>query len=298
MLLAKVGYPEELCSEIKKDAFTADDEYISHVLPKRSVNTNKGDFGRLLMYCGSRDMTGAAVLSALGALRSGCGLVNIARDRATLDILKTRLTEPVFSPVSEENKTEEVLMLSQKASAILIGCGLGRDESDRDVLYSLIKNAHCSLIIDADGINLLCENKHILREAKKIPVLTPHPLEFARLIGKSVEEVQNNRLAFAKQFAKDCNCIVLLKGASTVIASADGKVAINTTGNPGLSKGGSGDVLAGIIASFTAQGISPFDSAVAGAYLHGKAADILKGEISEYGLLPSDLPLAVAKLLP
>lgn len=293
-----IGYPKELCDKIEKDAFTPDDEYVKRILPTRKPNTHKGNYGRLLMYCGSYNMTGAAVLSATAALRAGCGLVNIARDKQTLDILKSHLTEPIFSEISGDNKVHEVTALCEKATAALIGCGLGKDNGDRDVLFTLIKNADCNLIIDADGINLLCENINILKEAKKVVVLTPHPLEFARLIGKSVSEVQADRLSLARDFAKQYGCVVLLKGANSIIAGPDGTTSINTTGNPGLSKGGSGDVLAGIVASFTAQGISPFDSAVLGAYLHGKAADILKDRISEYGLLPSDLPMAVAQLLP
>lgn len=295
--VADIGYPKDLCEQIKKDALIPDDEYVKQVLPKRQKNTHKGDFGRLLMYCGSPTMTGAAVLAAKAALRSGVGLVNIARDAETIKILQTHLVEPIFSPLFESALTE-MLTLSEKASAILIGCGMGRAENDKNVLFSLIKNADCNLIIDADGINCLCENKIILREAKKTPILTPHPLEFARLIGKDAKEVQTNRLNLAREFAKEYGCVLVLKGAGTVIASPDASFAINTGGNAGLSKGGSGDVLAGLIASFAAQGISPFDSAVTGAYLHARGADILKEEISEYGLIPSDLPMAIAKLLP
>ncbi len=297
ILIADIGYPDGLCKEIKKDALIADDDYVKTIIPKRKANTHKGSYGRLLMYCGSPEMTGAAILAANAALRSGAGLVNIARDRETIKLLQTHLTEPVFSIISEDAQAQ-MTELAKKASAVLIGCGMGTAQSDRNVLYSLIKNAPCNLIIDADGINLLCENKLILREAKKVPILTPHPLEFARLIGKSADEVQNDRINLAREFAKDFGCILVLKGASTVIASPEGTLAINTSGNPGLSKGGSGDVLAGLIASFACQGIDSFDSAVIGAYLHGKAADILKEEISEYGLLPSDLPMAIAKLLP
>lgn len=296
--IADIGYPKELCDEILKDALVADDEYIKSVIPQRKKNTNKGTYGRLLMYCGCSTMTGAAILSANGALRAGAGLINIARDRETINILQNRLTEPIFSVVEGQEKTKTILSLSEKATAVLIGCGMGTSDEDRDVLFSLVKNADCPLIIDADGINVLCGNTIILKEAKHTPILTPHPLEFARLIGKSVSQVQSNRINLAKDFAKEFGCILVLKGDSSVIASPDGLLAINTTGNPGLSKGGSGDVLAGVIASFTAQGISPFDSAVLGAYLHGKAADVLKEEIGEYGLLPSDLPMAVAKLLP
>ena len=175
---------------------------------------------------------------------------------------------------------------------------MGQAEKERDVLCSLIKNADCNLIIDADGINLLSLNTNVLKEAKKTPVLTPHPLEFARLCGLSADDVQADRINLAKKFAKEYGCVLVLKGANTIIASPDGKLAINTSGNPGLSKGGSGDVLAGVISSFVCQGTDVFDSAVLGVHLHGRAADVLKEKISEYGLLPSDLPMAIAKLLP
>ena len=138
----------------------------------------------------------------------------------------------------------------------------------------------------------------VLKEAKQTPILTPHPLEFARLCKKTVDEVQHNRIALAKDFAKEYGCILVLKGAGTVIASPDGLLAINSSGNPGLSKGGSGDVLAGLCASMVCRGLSAFDSACTAVYLHGKAGDILKEEISEMGFIPSDLPLAIAKLLP
>lgn len=296
--VAEIGYPKELCDEIPKHAIVADNEYIKNIIPARNANSHKGTYGRLLMYCASPNMTGAGILSAQGALRTGAGLVNIARDKETIRILQNHLIEPIFSVISDTDKTSDIQNLCDKASAILIGCGLGTDESDRDVLYSLIKNADCPLIIDADGINLLSLNKHILKEAKKTPILTPHPLEFARLIGKTVSEVQCDRINLAKSFAKEFGCILVLKGASTIIASPDDRLAVNTSGNAGLSKGGSGDVLAGVISSFVCQGIDAFDSAVCGVYLHGKAADILKDEISEYGLLPSDLPLTIARLLP
>lgn len=297
IMIADIGYPKELCDEILKDAIIPDDDYIKNVIPKRSADSHKGTYGRLLMYCGCRNMTGAAILSAKAALRSGAGLVNIARDEATIRILQSQLTEPIFSPLSEDSENE-LLSLSDKATSVLTGCGLGTSEHDKNVLYSLIKNVNCNLIIDADGINLICENKIILKEAKKPPILTPHPLEFSRLSGKTVTEIQRDRINCAKSFAKEYGCIVVLKGASTVIASPDGRLAVNTSGNPGLAKGGSGDVLAGVISSLCAEGLPPFESAVCGVYLHGKAADILKETIGEYGMLPSDLPLEIAKLLP
>ena len=297
ILIADIGYPEKLKNEIPKDALVPDEKYLKDTIPQRAPNTHKGSYGRLLMYCASPDMTGAGVLAALGALRSGAGLVNIARDEKTIRLLQTHLTEPVFS-VLGDSPEEEILPLCKKASAVLIGCGMGQAEKERDVLCSLIKNADCNLIIDADGINLLSLNTNVLKEAKKTPVLTPHPLEFARLCGLSADDVQADRINLAKKFAKEYSCVLVLKGANTIITSPDGKLAINTSGNPGLSKGGSGDVLAGVISSFVCQGTDVFDSAVLGVHLHGRAADVLKEEISEYGLLPSDLPMAIAKLLP
>ena len=298
ILIADIGYPENLCDKIEKHALVVDDDYFNSVIPKSKSDSHKGNFGRLLMYCGSPNMTGAAVLAASAALRSGAGLVNIARDKETIKILQNHLVEPIFSVIPEGREIPVLDELSKKASSFLIGCGMGQSEIDKNVLFHFIKNAQCNLIIDADGINLLCENKLILREAKKIPVLTPHPLEFARLCGKSVNQVQNDRINLAQSFSKQYNCVLVLKGASTVICSPDGRLAINTSGNSGLSKGGSGDVLSGIIASLCTQGIGAFESAATGVYLHGKAADILADEISEYGLLPSDIPKAVAKLLP
>lgn len=295
--IADIGYPKELCDEIPKDALVPDEDYLRNIVPVRNPDSHKGTYGRLLMFCGSENMTGAAVLSAKSALRSGVGLVNIANHEKTVRILQAHLAEPVFS-VIPDNDDGEILKLSDKATAILAGCGIGMSDFSERTFFSLVKNAKRNLIIDADGINFLSENKIILKEAKSIPILTPHPLEFARLLGKTVADVQKNRINTAKAFAKEYGCVVVLKGSSTVIASPDGRIAVNLTGNPGLAKGGSGDVLAGVIASLCAQGIPEFESAVCGVYLHGKAADNLREKIGEYGLLPSDLPLEIAKLLP
>ncbi len=295
-----IGYPKELCQEIPKDALIVDDDFLKDNIPKRKADSHKGSYGRLLMFCGSPYMTGAAILAAKAALRSGVGLVNIARDKDTLTVLQNHLIEPVFSCLSDNLQPciTEISELCKKATAIVAGCGMGTDERDKQILFSIIKSAQCPTIIDADGINCLCGNTHILKEAHSPCIITPHPLEFARLYGKSTQEIQQNRIGFAKQFAKDFGCIVVLKGASTVIADQSGHLCINTSGNAGLSKGGSGDVLAGLISSLAAQGINPFYASALAVYLHGKAGDSLKKKISEYGYLPSDLPLEIAKLLP
>jgi len=295
-----IGYPKQMEEEISFDAIIPDSGYITGVFPERKKNSHKGDFGHLLTYCGSPFMTGAAILAANAALRSGVGLVNIARDEKTLSVLQNHLVEPVFSPLSPDvaERQNEFLKLSQRATACLVGCGMGKDEGDASVCQHIIKNVKIPIILDADGINVIAANKHILSEAAETPIITPHPLEFSRLIGKDVSEIQQNRLKFAREFAKEYGCVVVLKGAATVTASPDGFAAINTTGSSGLAKGGSGDVLAGLIASLRAQGMSAFDSAASGVFLHGLACDILCRTCSERGILPSDLISVISSLLP
>ena len=297
--LLKIGFPKELEDSTEKHALIPDMDYVKSVLPKRHANSHKGSFGRLLMFCGSEFMTGAAVLSANAALRSGVGLLNIVQNKETLKILQHHLAEPIFSP-TETNTQEGVdnlLKLSEKATAILTGCGLGQQENDKNAVISLIKHSDKPIILDADGINAVSGNTMVLKEAKQIAILTPHPLEFSRLTGKSVEEIQCDRINSALDFSKEFGCVLVLKGASTVITGPCGELAVCTAGGSGLSKGGSGDVLAGLCASLRAQGMSAFDSAVCGVYLHAHAGDILSQEISERGFLPSDLPMAIAKLL-
>ncbi|MBP3581108.1 MAG: NAD(P)H-hydrate dehydratase [Clostridia bacterium] len=298
--LLKIGFPKELEEKIPKHALIPDFEYIKSVLPKRPANTHKGNYGRLLMFCASEFMTGAGILAANAALRSGVGLLNIARDIHTLKILQHHLTEPVFSPIdtASESAENDLISLSQKATAILIGCGLGNCEHDKKAVFSLISTSQKPIILDADGINAVSQNIMVLKEAKEVAILTPHPLEFSRLTGKSVEEIQADRINLATSFSKQYGCVLILKGACTVIAGPEGELAVCTCGGAGLSKGGSGDVLAGLCSSLRAQGMSAFDSAVCSVFLHAKAADILSSEISSSGFLPSDLPLAIAKLLP
>lgn len=297
--LLKIGFPCELEESVPKHALIPDMDYVKGVLPKRPSDSHKGSFGHLLMFCASRFMTGACILAANAALRSGVGLVSVARDEQTLSILQHHLTEPVFIPVDTGNTEgiENLISLSKKASALLMGCGLGKHQNDKNAVFSLIKQAECPIILDADGINDISENTMLLKEAKQVAILTPHPLEFSRLTGKSVDEIQADRINLALDFAKNYSCVLILKGASTVIAGPHGELSVCTRGNAGLSKGGSGDVLAGLCASLRAQSMSAFDSAVCAVYLHAAAGDILEKQISQRGFIPSDLPLVISKLL-
>ena len=283
------------------DSFSPDSAYVKAALPVRFEFSNKGDYGKLLAICGSKNMSGAALLSCKAALRSGAGLVTLASAESVINRVSVSLAEPVYAPYDEDDKSQvkKISQSTAKYTAVLIGCGLGVSENKKEMLYHVITNAYCRLIIDADGINMLADNINILKEAHKTPIITPHPLEFSRISSLDAGYINENRIKVAREFAEKYRCIVVLKGAGTVIASPDGKYAVNSSGNPGLAKAGSGDVLAGLIAGLAANtNISAFDAAVCGVYLHGYAADVLKQKYSEYGLLPSDLPEEIAKLLP
>ncbi|PKM62477.1 MAG: NAD(P)H-hydrate dehydratase [Firmicutes bacterium HGW-Firmicutes-21] len=260
------------------------------LIKKRPEDSHKGLFGTLISLTGSRNMTGAAYLSSMGALRSGIGLLKLAADIYTQTVLKGCLFEAVFIEPTEINK--------HTASAYLVGCGLGRDTDS--LLHDLLPSLKKATVIDADGINFLAANINVLRSIcgnKNGLILTPHPTEMGRLIGKDTDFVQADRKGITARFASEYGCVLVLKGMNTVIALPDGSVAVNTSGNSGLAKGGSGDVLAGVIASLCAQGYSAADAAVLGVYLHGLAADRLVLKHGAHGLLPRDLPAEIGLLL-
>lgn len=281
--------------------FVPDDAYVEEVLPARSEVCNKGDFGKLLCLCGCTHMTGAAVLAVGAALRVGAGLVTLASEPKVLDCVRIAYPEPIYKTVvwNDAASVDALCGSLSGYTAILVGCGLDRSPERVGLLEKLIKNANTRLVLDADGINMVASHIEWLREAKKTPILTPHPGEFARLTGLEVEYINDNRIKCAVEFAAKHGCILVLKGAGTIVAAPDGRFAVNRTGNAGLAKGGSGDVLAGLIAGLAAQPvIDAFDAAVCGVYLHGKAADVLKSRSSAYGLLPSEIAGEVGCMLP
>ncbi len=288
VVVADIGIPGDIIGGIRPEGCIIDDEVLEY-LPQRPANSNKGSFGTLLALVGSPEMPGAAYLSALGALRSGLGLLKLSADSETLAILKNRLAEPVFVPFSKD------AVCDQRYSALLLGCGIGRQYDSS--LDELLKHQNQITIIDADGINYLASHINVLMEMQGEVILTPHPGEMARLIGEDVDYVNHNRIECARAFAMEFCCVLVLKGDHTVVASPNGDVFVNTTGNSALSKGGSGDVLAGVIASLAAQGITPLKAACVGVYVHGRAADNLRLKYGTRGMLPHDLPEEIGRLL-
>lgn len=272
-------------------------QQVFSLLPKRDINAHKGDFGRLLLLCGSVGFTGAAWFSAMGALRIGAGLVYLGVPESIYAIEATKLNEPVVFPLPDHDgmlsaeAVPNILERLPKMDAVLLGPGLGQSDGTFAVLKAVLKSAQCPVVLDADGINLLRGHMDILRGRVLPTVLTPHDGEFARLFGPMVED----RSKAAMDAALDSNSIVLLKGHRTLIT--DGQACYrNTTGNPGMAVGGSGDVLAGMLVGLLGQGLAPLEAAACAAWLHGKAGDLCAEAMSETAMLPTDLLNALPQL--
>ena len=271
---------------------------VLNILPDRNLNSHKGDFGKILLLCGSRGYTGAAALAAMGALRCGAGLVYLGVPECIYAIEAMKLNEPVVFPLPDddgmlsENALNKILEILPKMDAVLLGCGMGCNENIFLIVKSVLEAYSGPVVLDADGINVLSGHIDILRGRTDITILTPHEGEFQRIAGIPVK----NKMEDAKSFALQSNSIVLLKGHRTIIT--DGvSCYINPTGNPGMAVGGSGDVLAGMITSLIGQGIAPLEAAACGAWLHGAAGDICSKEIGQYGMLPSDMLEVLPRLL-
>ena len=272
-------------------------EQVLSILPDRAVDAHKGDFGKILLLCGSKGYTGAAYLAAQASLRSGAGLVFLDVPESIYAIEAVKLNEAiVFSLPDEEGKLSaaaipEILQRLPKMDAVLIGPGLGQSDGVFQVVKAVLEQAVCPVVLDADGINLIAAHKDIVRGRTAPTILTPHAGEFGRLGGNPEE-----RTVAAEAMARVLGCILLLKGHHTVIT--DGETTyINPTGNPGMAVGGSGDVLAGIITALLGQGVAPLEAAACGAWLHGAAGDICAAEIGQYGMLPTDMLNALPRLL-
>lgn len=273
-------------------------EDVLRLLPDRIVTAHKGHFGRILLLCGSRGYTGAAALAAMGALRAGAGLVYLGVPESIYAIEAVKLTEPVVFPLPDDDgkyadaAVAEVSRLLPKMDAVLFGPGVGQSDGVFAVLKTVLTEFHGPVVLDADGINLLHGNTHLLRGRIWPTILTPHEGEFMRLAGC----IAPSRESAAEQLASEIGCVVVLKGHRTVIT--DGTVTYrNTTGNPGMAVGGCGDVLAGIIVSLLGQGLKPLDAAAVGVWLHGAAGDICASQHGQYGMLPTDMLQVLPRLM-
>jgi NAD(P)H-hydrate epimerase len=294
-----IGLPTNLLtsSDIKQNVITKAD--VVTKLPQRATAAHKGDLGWALIIAGSEGLTGAAVLAGQGLLRSGAGKVTLGVAESIYSIVAMKLTEVMVHPLPDKvggvltiASLPAIQSLLAKVDVLALGPGLGRDEKTLALVAELIKSAQVPLVIDADALYAIPSYDGLLSASEALCIVTPHPGEMSALTGLTVEEIQSNRLAVARQYAVNWKSIVILKGAATIVAFPDGEVYINTTGNAGMATGGTGDVLTGMIAAFIAQGCSSHDAAVLGVYLHGLAGDLVAAN-TPLGMTAGDLAQAI-----
>jgi NAD(P)H-hydrate epimerase len=287
-----IGLPPQLVEPFGFQTALITPGEISTLLPSRPRGAHKGTTGHLLVVAGSDEKSGAAAMTCSAALRTGCGLVTCAWPRSvtrTLPVEVMTLPLPATGGTLSAAAWTPLQTAISGKRAIAIGPGLSVEDDTQALVRRLIAEVSIPMVVDADGLNALASDLSALKGRQGPLILTPHPGEMARLLGTSSEEVQKQRFAAASDFAREWNVIVVLKGPHTLVAAPDGAIAINPTGNPGMATAGAGDILTGVIASLLAQGLSPWDAARLGVYLHGLSGDLAARTHGEVGLIASDL---------
>lgn len=280
VVVADIGIPSDIADEQSVTTFVMD----KPCLPRRRRDAHKGDFGKLFILAGSVGYTGAPVLASRAAVRSGAGLVTLAVPEQIYPIVAVKCDETMVWPWSEQY--EKILEKARKCDAVLIGPGLGQSERAEKMVLDLLRDLSCPVVLDADGLNILSRHMDVLKQRSAPTILTPHDGEFSRLSGRQLPIV--DRLAAARNFAMEYNCVLVLKGYRTITADSHGKCVINTTGNPGMARGGAGDALAGLIAGLLVQGRKR-DNVSEAVWIHGRAGDLAATDKGEYGMTITDL---------
>ena len=297
VIVPDIGISTDSICEDQEIVRTAGKDIYRKMLPDRPEDSNKGTYGRLLVIAGSKGMAGAAYLNAHAAYMTGAGLVRIYTSSDNREILQTLLPEAIITTYEEYNK-EELLSLLTWADGVCIGSGLGMSRLSEKILKTVIEYVKVPCLIDADGLNLLAENKNYLNQmAERRFVITPHMKEMSRLTGISVEELKADRIQILKDFISRYRITCVLKDSRTLIASKEKGIRMNLTGNSAMAKAGSGDVLAGVISGWMVQGKEAEDAAELGTYIHGLSGDLAKFEKGVYSVMARDLIEYISKAL-
>jgi len=291
-----IGIPYNLLNEgkIKSNLFIRED--VPSNLFFRKPSSHKGSFGHLLVIAGSRGMTGAGALASLAALRVGAGLVTLGIPYSLNPILEMKLTEVMTLPLPETEEgtlslkaLDKICQFARRCKALVLGPGLSTQEETKELVKKIMVSLKIPLVLDADGITALAENTKLIAQYPAPLIITPHPGELSRLLSISIPEVQKDRIFSSKILAEKTGKIAILKGARTVITDEQGNSWVNSTGNPGMASGGSGDVLSGILGGFLVQGMDPLIAAKIGVYLHGLSADLVVKEKGQLSLIAGDI---------
>jgi len=294
LVLTKISVPEKAINS-ESAGYIVINENLKDLLPERNSDSHKGSFGKVLAYVGSKGFSGAAVLSLSSAIKSGCGMVHAVVCEDILDTVSSKVISATFTAVpakdTEPSKSVSKVILDclDGRDCILIGCGIGRSKNATDAVLNIIKKCEKPMVIDADGLFAISVSPDVLLSKKAPIVLTPHLAEFSRLSGLSVSQIKEDPIRAAKSFSERYGVSLVLKDAVSVISDENGKIYINTCANSGLATAGSGDVLAGIIASLIAQGVNVKDAAALGSYFHSAAGLLAKDALGEHSLTAEDL---------
>ncbi len=273
-----------------------DNSMVKSLIRKRKKISHKGTYGRIGIIAGSLGMTGASFLASQATLRSGSGLVFTITPKSLSHIMEIKTTEIIVKPVEDEGRgyftnssLKEILETIDKMDAIALGPGIGIDDKRIKIVEEILQYSKIPIILDSDGINCIAKKPKTLIRRIGETIITPHPGEMARLLNISIDEVQSNRIKYAKKASERFGVITVLKGANTIVSDMSGNIYMNTTGNAGMATAGSGDVLTGIISSFIGQKFGVLNSALAGVYIHGLAGDLAANDKGQYGMISSDI---------
>lgn len=294
LVVTDISIPQNVLQNFSATVFSLD-ESAAALLPARKENSHKGSFGKVLVFGGSAGMSGAPIMAVTAVLKSGAGMVTAAVPEVIADAVTAHFPEAMTLPLKTEDGViaasvaEQLIAKLSSQNVLLAGCGLGTAEAAQTALRTLVSACDKPMVIDADGINALAGHIHIIKHKTAPVILTPHPLEFSRISGLSVEEIQANRLEVARQFARENGVILVLKGADTVVAHPSGVAYISPQSNSGLAKAGSGDVLAGVITALLAQGMAPDAAANLGVYLHSRAGMLAREALGAFSMTAGDV---------
>ena len=300
--VVEIGIPHQIIKDANTDMYSIEEAEMKELLPIRNMRSNKGTYGKVLVIGGSKGMSGAVTLSSLAAYKVGCGIVTAAVPSSLLDIIESKLTEVMTYELPEQDghigqkAIKHVSELINKYDVIAIGPGIGRSEVVKKILLEvLVSDKPC--VIDADGLYYLSEMEDILKNRSADTIITPHPGEMSRITGYSINEILEDPIKIAREYSIKQNTITVLKLERIVISDTLGNIYINRYGNTGMAKGGSGDVLTGVIAGFIAQSNNPTNSCILGSFVHARAGDIAAHKYSSYSMMPSDLIKSLSEVL-
>ncbi|MBI3765551.1 MAG: NAD(P)H-hydrate dehydratase, partial [Ignavibacteriales bacterium] len=300
-----IGIPREVVSNNRADTYVVREEDVRRILPSRTPRAHKHSVGKIFILAGSRGLTGAAAMASSSAMRAGAGAVVLGTPVSVYPILAKKVTEVMVEPLPETpdgtlaaSSYDIIQKHLQWADILILGPGISRNSETSELVWQLVSQCDKPMLIDADGLNILSQKLSILKKhGRKEIIITPHTGELSRLIGMPSEEIERDRVEIARKVARQFTLTLVLKGAPTVTASEDGKVYINSTGNPGMATAGSGDVLAGLIGGLWAQGMKRTEAAYAGVFLHGLAGDRARQVFGEKSLMATDIQEQLPKVL-